>query len=594
MRYFTTQFMTRCPLFLLCLFITAGSLSQNYIDYVGAGHLRGVTITTSHDTASKNGLQTGSGEGLMPDLEAASRFLAQATLGADYETIESVAQMGISAWLDNQFSLPVHHLEPYIDALVQMRIDSFNANGETYDDSKPGNLFRFSWWQKVMTAPDILRHRIALALSEILVVSEFSDFGHIAYALGNYYDILSDHAFGNYRDLLLDVTLSQTMGQYLSHWRNPKTDTIANSFPDENYAREFQQLFSIGLYMLNQDGTRQTDGGGNWIPTYSNTEIIEFAKIFTGLGTGGTNSNFWWWQSEDFQYPMKMFEDYHEPGEKYLHNHTVMGGQTGMQDIAEAIDNLFNHPNVGPFIGRLLIQRLVKSNPSKEYISRVAGAFNDNGSGIRGDMKAVIKAILLDEEARDCSWMQDPAHGMLREPIVRYAHICRALNASSPAGDYHNSTYWMMVEVKQRPLGSPSVFNFFLPDHQPKGPIKDLDLVAPEFQIVDASSSIGYINQVYRWSRYTNGIMDINSLYGPWYNFTPDHYVNPDISDEVTIANDVNALLNRLDIIFTYGNMSQGTRDLIYNAVNSLSDPTDRVDLAIYLIMISPDYCVMK
>jgi uncharacterized protein (DUF1800 family) len=590
---------------MLAIFLVCYSIyifPQNYLEFIGAGHTRGVTVTTSHDKVIKPIHPSVDGEGMMPDLYSASRFLQQATLGSDYELIDSVANHGITQWIDDQIAIPPSYLKPYFDALMTERGDSAAFHGEEFSlDDDPNRLWRFSWWQTMMTSEDLLRHRIALALSEIIVISENSGFGNDAHAMVVFYDLLLQHAFGNYRDLLYDVTRNHTMGEYLSHWRNPKSDPSINRFPDENYAREVQQLFSIGLYQLNQDGSRIEDMNGEWIPTYSNYEIKEFSKVFTGFGTGGVNDNFWWWRKNNYVNPMKIFEDYHEPGVKYLHNDSIPNGQSGLDDVGDAIDNIFNHPNVGPFIGRLLIQRLVKSNPTPEYIFRVAGIFNDNGLGVRGDMEAVIKAILLDEEARDCSWMEDETNGKLREPIVRYTHFLKAFNAFSPAGKYHITGYSYLDATHQIPLASPSVFNFYLPDFQPKGVIGDADLVAPEFQIFDATTSIGFINEVHQWTRWTHGLFDPASIYGSWNNYPDTWHGEVDLTDEMSLvaSDDLAGLLDRLDLILCYGKLSNTSRSAFLTSLQEMKNiawisDEDTLDAALYLFLISPHFNILK
>lgn len=450
--------------------------------------------------------------------QSASRFLAQATFGANLALIQHVANIGHEAWLDEQLVLPA------IDTLPIVSAGTVDGEGLILPA-----MFRWAHWQYMMTAPDLLRHRMVFALSQLLVIStQLDELGEQARGMSSYYDLFQKHAFGKFRYLLFDVTMHPFMGIYLSHLKNRKTDLALNRFPDENYAREVMQLFTIGLYELNQDGSYQLDQNGSPIPTYSNAEITEFAKVFTGLTTKPEQDDQvidleYFLENDDiFHEAMIMYDDEHEPGEKKLLKGLVIpAGQTGMQDINDAVDNLFNHPNVGPFIGRLLIQRLVKSNPSPAYISRVTAAFNDNGSGVRGDMKAVIKAILLDSEARDTSYFTDPTHGKLREPFVRYVQLCRAFNPASPNGLYRNSGGLAQDMLQQYPFHAPSVFNFFLPTYQPLGPLAKANLVAPEFQIT-------------------------------------------------------------------------GMKTIIKNAMTPLKEPLERVNMALYLLMISPEYAILK
>jgi uncharacterized protein (DUF1800 family) len=458
-------------------------------------------------------------------------------------------------------------------------------------------VFSYAWWNLNLSNEDELRQRVAYALSEIFVVSLVTDLGGNAFALSSYYDVLTKNALGNFRDLLLEVTLHPSMGFYLNHLNNPRTIPLANIHPDENYAREIQQLFSIGLYELNQNGTRKTDTQGNWIPTYGQMEIKEFAKVFTGLGLSAVMPNMYIDEPEffldiylaDMTKPMKMYEEWHEPGQKQLLNGFIVpSGQTGMKDINDAIDNLFNHPNVGPFIGKQLIQKLVTSNPSPGYVSRVSEAFNDNGQGIRGDLRAVIKAILLDSEARSCEFVQSETSGKLREPFARYAHFSESMDLEQFFGRYWNPGYGFWLATGQIPLASPTVFNFYLPEYRPSGPINDAGLTGPEFQIHNSRTSIEFINQVNDWAVW-------QYMWGSWE--AGDPYTTVDLQELEVLARDPEVLINHLDRIFTHGSLSDGTRAIIKEAIDPLiwgNFKYDRARMALYLIMISPDYAILK
>ncbi len=590
-----------CVLSLLLHYYTGAQVIQ-----LGAGNSDQITVTTSSEYQPEywpqkaSGDKTIDGAGLDAEKLAASRFLAQATLGSDLAEVENVAEIGYNAWLDGQFS------SPYTSMLEQLRQvhedvdDWFVANGG--DTSELGyrpnwKIFNYTWWDAFTQGDDALRHRIAFALSEILVISINSELEGYGDGLASYYDIFLKNAFGNYRDILSEVSLHPCMGFYLSHLNNPKAIPEENIHPDENYAREAMQLFSIGLYQLNPDGTRVVDDQGKDIPTYGQHEIKEFAKIWTGLGVADVIPNMYADEVDfgagiytaDMTLPMIMYEDYHEPGEKQLLNGTVIpAGQAGMKDIVDAVDNLFQHPNVGPFIGRQLIQRLVKSNPSPAYIQRVSQAFDDNGQGVRGDMKAVIKAILLDEEARSCQWIDETTQGMLREPFARYTHFSKAVDIEHYYGRYWNIGYNFWEVTGQTVFGSPSVFNFFLPDYQPVGPIADAELVAPEFQIHNSRSSIGLINEVNGWTVY-------NSVFNTWEENDPSVFLNVD--ELKVLARDSEVLVNRLDMLFTHGQLSDRTRAIIKDALDPLiyGDYRDnRVRMALYLLMISPDYAILK
>jgi len=523
------------------------------------------------------------GEEPLRGIDAAARLASRATFGMPWEGIRAIDEASESGWLDAQLGANASSHDAVVSELMARA-----ARGELAaldpDPTRLEGLFsRMAWWHTTLTAPDQLRQRVAFALSEIFVVSDNVDLLYQSpYALSNYYDTLLQHAFGNFRDLLLAVTLHPAMGVYLSHLQNAAADPEANTFPDENYAREVMQLFSIGLFELNPDGSEKLDDDGRPIPTYDNDDIREFAKIFTGLSWGGNNTVFRARQPQ-FREPMRMFEAFHDNGEKrLLRGTTLPAGQTGMQDIEDAVDNLFQHPNVGPFIGRQLIQRLVSSNPSAEYIARVAAAFNGDGGEPRGDMRATIRAVLLDPEARA---EPDPAQsrGKLREPLLRLIATLRQLNTTSPDGFYANAGFYVQEQIQQHPLSSPSVFNFFLPAFAPVGEIADGGLVAPEFQITNSSSIVAISNLL------QGAILGdfLNDLRDP-----PFSAATFDLSEYVALADDVPALLDRLDTVFTYGTLGEETRASLTSAAQQLDDLELRTRVVLYLLLISPDYAV--
>lgn len=510
------------------------------------------------------------------ELKAASRFLSRATFGAPLEEIEEVARMGPQAWLDRQrFVPPGSHAEVAIDVLARLQ------RGELSGFEPDGRIRRWAWWQRTLTAPDQLRQRVAFALSEIFVVSDHADaLGAHPFALAVYYDVLLANALGNYRDLLRDVALSPAMGVYLSHLNNRRSDPVRNTFPDENFAREVMQLFSIGLFELAPDGEPLKDDQGQPIPTYDADDIREFAKIFTGLSYGGDNTEF---DGEpDFGAPMRMYDAFHEPGEKrLLRGLVVPSGQSGEADLEAALDNLFMHPNVGPFIGRRLIQRLVTSNPSPDYVRRVAAVFDDDGTCTRGNLFAVVKAILLDPEALA---LPDPegTGGKLREPLLRYIAMLRQLGVTSSDGFFANNGFLVEFLLQQHPLSAPSVFNFFLPDHSPAGALADARLVAPEFQITTTNTIVNVTNLV---DLVINGgvVMDTQEGFGE---------VSLDLSDYVALADDIDALIERLDLVFTYGTLSDETRSVLREAAGQIQDLRFRTQTALYLLLVSDDYAV--
>lgn len=515
------------------------------------------------------------------ELADASRFAAQATFGLRFGEIDALAREGRESWLDRQFSLPVGRHSDIVTDLVAWREAGEFATYE--NDIEYLILFRrLAWWHRTVTSRDLLRQRVAFALSQIFVVSDNVDALIInPYAMSGYYDMLLDNAFGNFRDLLRSVSLHPSMGIYLSHVNNRRSDPANNTFPDENYAREVMQLFSIGLFELNVDGTLRLDDDGGPIPTYSNAEIREFAKIFTGLSFGGPGAAFGN-PVPNFLAPMRMFDAQHEPGPKNLLNGTVVpDGQAGMQDIEAAIDNLFEHPNVGPFVGKQLIQRLVTSNPSPAYVERVARAFNGDDTGVRGDMQAVIRAVLLDPEAT-ATPDAFGVFGKLREPVVRYAAILRQFGATSGDGFIANTGYVLQELGKQHPLSAPSVFNFFLPAHSPAGDIAAAGLVAPEFQITTSNSIIGMSN-----------LVDFIVL-GEFVTDAPEPFapVSLNFDDYINLADDVDALLERLDIVLTAGTLDPVTRAAIRSALAGIPEAEIRVRVALYLVLVSADYAV--
>lgn len=540
----------------------------------------------------------------LPNPKAASRFLVQASFGPNQddpndadpypENVEDVMAMGFEAWIDDQFSRPVGLLQPFAE--YALTIPQF------YTDVKQA-----AWWNRVMGVPslipggpaqepDPLRQRMAFALSQILVVSDRPETLAVQpVGLANYYDLLVTNAFGNYRDLLYGVTMHPAMGFYLSHVMNRKATN--NIFPDENYAREVMQLFSIGLWELTQDGTRRLDTNGLPIPTYDNSHITEFARVFTGLSYGpATNTSFANAQP-NFLVPMKPWDAYHDCDAKSLLGGFTLPARTPSQpdtgaatllDIDAVIQHLFLHTNVAPFIGRQLIQRFVTSNPSTGYVARVAAAFNDNGLGVRGDLRAVLKAILLDAEARDPAFAADAAFGKMREPFLRVVNLAHAFNASAPAGFYALTDFY--AALYEEPLRSPSVFNFYLPGYLPPGELANAGLVGPEFQILNAGSAISgpnYFLIAVRDSLHRQGMG------------TPAWRVKLDLTPELTLVNDPHALVRRVENALAGGTLSPREFQIVREAVERVPVggwewENERVWMAIYLIVTSPEFCVLR
>ncbi len=585
----------------MVLFLSEGIAQVDTI-VLGFGNNAGITTTVSSSTSPGSPENTLNEIGLLPNENAAARFLSQAALGYNYQDILDVANMGIEDWIEDQFTKPKgFDLLTKVEEYLQFARDSTGNPGQRVS----GRMWDYAWWQYHMTSTDYLRQRIALALSEIIVISENSTFRNNGFALANYYDILLKHSFGNYYDLLEDVTYNPAMGVYLTFMNNPKSDPSKNRFPDENYAREIMQLFTIGTEMLNNDGTVILDTAGIPVPTYDNVDIAEFSKIFTGM-TWADRDIFGRGALNDTSYiaAMQMFDSDHEPGVKNLLNGFQVPDRNpvdGKADITDALDNLFNHNNTPPFICKLLIQRLVTSNPSPEYVTRVVNKFIDNGQGVRGDLKAVVKAILLDPIAIACGSSEELDFGMLREPFLRYFHINKAFNASTLSGRYRNDMDYVYRYTQQKPMASPSVFNFFQQDYQPIGSIEDANKVAPEFQITDAQTIIGYVNGLYRWV-ISNNPADEYDIYSgePNANYS-DEISTLDISTEMmyTDHDELHILLDRLNLLLAQGRLSDKSINIIIEALkkyaNSSTSEQERiVRLAIYLVMASPEYLINR
>ncbi|SFM96486.1 DUF1800 domain-containing protein [Dokdonella immobilis] len=538
-------------------------------------------------------------EGPYSDAEAA-RFLTQATFGPSLAEIARLRSIGYNAWLADQATLPASHHRPYLEAQAA-------AGLEVYQNAR-----QEAWWTNAITGPDQLRQRVAFALSELLVVSDQS--GAIEgypIAMANYYDLLVDGAFGNYRNLLENVTLSPVMGHYLSMFKNRKPDLDANIRPDENYAREIMQLFSVGLVRLNANGTVQTSGGQP-IPTYDQDTIRGFAHVFTGWNWANCprDQGGQWWEWEYcpsgpvdwpdpgwdawWLVPMQAWESYHASAEDKqllvypgvaLPNGILVGGGTAASDLQAALDNIFNHPNVAPFIARHLIKRLVTSNPSPAYVGRVAATFVNNGLGVRGDLAATVRAVLMDSEARTVPSLASNA-GKMREPLLKLSHLWRALDGRADDGRYRE--WYTDYYLSQAPLRSPTVFNFFLPDYRPPGEMATLGLDGPEFQITTDTSVASVANGLgakvfYDWRG--NG------------NQQPEDIV-VDLGPEVAVASDPVRLVDRYDLLFMNRTMSDFMFTTLVTYLQSLpntnSGRRQRVQNAVWLIQSSPEYAIER
>ncbi|MEQ1519219.1 MAG: DUF1800 domain-containing protein, partial [Usitatibacteraceae bacterium] len=507
-----------------------------------------------------------------PAQTAATRFLTQATFGPKQSSIDRVKAIGIPAWIDEQFTKGAASHMAYIDAAKARRVDPMGKSYYAEEDSYE------AVWQQWLFGADELRARMTFALSELMVISNIAP-DLTADAMSSYMDTLNTYAFGNYRDLLGAVTLHPTMGYYLNMLGSEKEDAPKNKFPNENYAREVLQLFSVGLYQLNPDGSRKVDGAGVPLATYDESVVKGFARAFTGwtfAGNDPNNTQKFDRPEESWTSPMIAFNSKHETGTKKLLNGVLLpAGQTAEKDMKDALDNIFNHPNVGPFVGRQLIQRFVTSNPSPAYVSRVAAVFDNNGRGVRGDLAAVIKAVLTDTDARTASLSADPKFGKQREPVIRFANILRAFNATSVNG--RNDIHYLDSAddaLGQSPLLSPSVFNFFSPTYTRPGRLAQAGMVGPEFQITNEIQSIGTANFFYNLAR--------DEGYG-----SGDSRLTLNLATAKSLANSPVQLVDHLSGLLTYGDLSPDTRQIIIDAVtavpfnNNSSDRTLRVRTAL-------------
>jgi uncharacterized protein (DUF1800 family) len=494
----------------------------------------------------------------------AATFLRQASFGPTRADIDRVIASGYAAWIDQQLTQPASLQAPALRAL---------GRAPTQEDRLD------LWFRHAVQGPDQLRLRVAFALSQILVVSERSALNQFPIALAVYYDILNQNAFGNFRELLEQVTLSPAMGVYLSHLGNQRPNVALNIRPDENYAREVMQLFTIGLVELESDGRIRRDAQGQPIPTYDQTAIENFARVFTGWMFAGSAS--FAQPSFNFNDPMQPFEAFHDAGAKTLLRGTSLpANQSARADLEAALDNLFQHPNVGPFIARQLIQRLTSSNPSPAYVARVAASFNDNGRGVRGDLGAVVRTILLDDAARRPA---ADAPGKLTEPLLRLTALWRGFDGRSASGRYRLNN--ADVLVGQGPLRSPSVFNFYRPDYAPPGEMRAAGLVAPEMEIAN-EASLAYMATLLAF-----GTFAANANANP----APDDIVI-DTREEELLAGNAAQLVDRVADELAGGAISATLRNEAISMVERLpaSAAAARVAEAIHAVVTAPEYVVVR
>jgi uncharacterized protein (DUF1800 family) len=559
-------------------------------------------------SATPNGYQYDS---ISSDQEAA-RFLLQAQFSASDADIASVRSVGYGPWLQSQITAtPGQTGAAWLDS---KGFNTITPLSRSYFSSAAAD---YMVWNQLMTSPDAPRRRMALALSEIFVTSTTVMTGYWpAYVMAAYWDVLCANAFGNYRTLLEAITLNLAMGNYLNTRGNKKADG-RGSAPDENYAREVMQLFTIGLVLLNQDGTPKLDGNGATIDTYSNADITEVAKVFTGYDTdtsqntpltanpvtGGGTDNV---PPTTFaRLPMVQKGNNHSPqASSFFQNVpgvapvSIAANVPAAAALKTTLDALFNHPNNAPFISKQLIQRLVTSNPSPAYVQRVATVYTDNGRGARGDLGAVYAAILQDNEARAPSGLSDPEFGKLREPMVRLAQWARTFKVPTVSTDWTKlgDLSDAGTRLGQSPLRSPTVFNFFRPGYVPPTTALSAGKVVPEFQLVNESSVAGYLN--YMQNAIDTGIGGAAGLLAAY-------------TDEIALAESPSAaspskLVERINLLLSGGQLSSATVSTITTAVGSMagtvvnnatttaSNLRKRVCAAVLMVMASSEYLIQK
>ena len=559
-----------------------------------------------------SGSPTGGGGGggtpaptvIKPETDAeAARFLLRSALSASATAIADIRERGYEPWLDREIArAPAATAESFFAQQNFNRIDSERLFFST-------SSARAMIWKELLSGGDPVRKRIALALSEFFVVSLDGVENLIwrSQAMGSYWDTLMEHAFGSYRKLLEAMTLTPAMGAFLNTLGNRKADASTGRVPDENYGREVMQLFSIGLYELNIDGSTKLDGAGNPVETYDNDDVAEIAKVFTGYDldfsqtTMHPNPSGASWEipepdvatrpmtADPSKWRRPQAEGYHSAEAKSFLGTTIPAGTGASETLKQALDTLANHPNVGPFFGKQMIQRLVTSNPSPAYVERVASVFNDDGSGKRGNLAAVFKAVLLDEEALSDAGLSNAGFGKLREPMLRYIQWARTAAVESDSGDWDIGDLGNPTSaLGQSPLNSPSVFNFFRPGYTAtNSQAAANNMVAPEFQLVNETTVAGYINFMYQAVR------------GEGYR---SRDVKPRYTAELGIAHDSSALLDRLDLLLTANQLTSATRQAILDALNSLTvtqtspdaDKLQRIHIAVLLVLASYDYLIQR
>jgi uncharacterized protein (DUF1800 family) len=544
-----------------------------YQTYAAKGYaLEGLTMCLPQSTAEKRA--------------DASRLLFQASFGARPSDIDTVVNLGAVAWVDQQLNLPASKYTPRNWVSINRPETCTNSSkppltADSYCARDNYSLFLLQkeFFQQAINSPDQLRQRVAWALSQFVVTSGV-DVPH-AYGMIDYQQMLRDEAFGNFRTLLSKVTLHAAMGRFLDMANNLKADTARGVEPNENYARELMQLFSMGLYQLNNDGTFKRDANGVALDAFTQEDVENLAQVLTGwtyptvLGqtpavrlNGNNNKGY-----------MEERAQFHDFGTKTVLGKTIASNLTQSQRLDAALDAIFVHPNVPPFVSRALIQQLVTGDPSPSFVDRVAKVFQNNGSGVRGDMKAVIRAILTDIEARGAAkW--EPSYGHLSEPVLKLTRLARAMSATTDGLFFRGVT----ANSAQNVFYSPSVFNYYPPDYS----LSKSAVNAPEFAIYNTSTAISRVNTAYDvvYSNTINPDPTVIGSTGTQFNLTPF----------TSVAGDSNALLDRVNELLFANRMSAATRATIKKAVDavSASDATARARMALYLSAAAPESQVLR
>lgn len=564
-----------------------------------------------------------------PTQTDAARLLMQATFGPTKATIDDVVARGINAWLDEQLTLPATSLHTLLIA---------DVTEFPNPPAPPEALQRYAhypnriaaWYKLAATSRDQLRQRVAFALSEIFVIGNMQQLVNEPQGQAKYYDLLINGAFGNFRTLLEQVSLNPMMGFWLSHMANQKADPVKGTSPDENYAREIMQLFSIGLVQLQPDGTLLLDAGGQPIPTYNQETITEVAKVFTGWALAFSDASTT--RANEFTLgpprvptdrrldddpmlvPMRYFDAFHDKTQKRVISlqqvapetatpTIIPANQTGPQDLKLFLDALADHPNTGPFICRRLIQFLVTSNPSAGYVYRVSQVFKQQKSSAT-QLGAVIRAILTDYEARSPDVLANVGYGKIKEPLLRLIGLFRALDIRAPNGRYLDSYYLdprgrylpvgnivnSLGGFGQEPLGAVTVFNFFAPDYAPPGPVAAAGLVAPEMQLVDSYFATKLPSNIFAY--FTR---DVATLPAPPSGASP--FLVPDFSALLPNARNFSALADQLNLLFCANQLTAANRTLLITTLTntaSLSTDIELVRTAVEFVLTAPDGALQR